>query len=229
MFTAIHNFIQLVFIGIIALFPVINPIGSAFIVSQYFEGLNNLQKRKMIKKIAFYVFILCAITLFTGHWILELFGISVPIIQLAGGIMICKLGWESLSAQSDSNTNVSEKPIEVSADILNNLSSKVFYPITFPITAGAGTISVIFTLSANAESKNLSEYVTNTGAILLAIIIMTILVYFCYFNAGRLINYLGSTSEKIISRLMAFLIFCVGLQIAVGGITSLIKLYRGVF
>src|ERR1700709_197870 len=140
MFTIIHNFIQLVFIGIIALFPVINPIGSAFIVSQYFEGLNKLQKRKTIKKIAFYTLTLCTITLFTGHWILELFGISVPIIQLAGGIMICKFGWESLSATSDANTNTNEKPTEVSIEVLNDLSNKIFYPITFPITAGAGTI-----------------------------------------------------------------------------------------
>lgn len=227
MFTVIHNFIQLVFIGIIALFPVINPIGSAFIVSQYFEGLSKLQKRKTIKKIAFYTFVLCAITLFTGHYILELFGISVPIIQLAGGIMICKFGWESLSATSDADTTTKEKPNEVSIKVLNDLSNKIFYPITFPITAGAGTISVIFTLSANANTNNLSQYFINTGAILLAIIMMALLVYFCYFNAGRLINYLGSSSEKIISRLMAFLIFCVGLQIAVGGITSLIKLYRG--
>ncbi len=222
---SIHSFIQLVFIAIIALFPVINPIGSAFIVSQYFDGLSKKERRNTIKKIAFYAFLLCTVTLFTGHWILELFGITVPIIQLAGGIMICKLGWELLSSKTEASTNTGKESAPVSANVLENLRNKLFYPITFPITAGAGTISVIFTLSAHSTVNNVSEYFINAGAILIAIIFMCLLVYFCYFNANRLVNYLGSSSEQVVNRIMAFLIFCVGLQIAVGGITSLIKLY----
>jgi multiple antibiotic resistance protein len=222
---SIHSFSQLVFIAIIALFPVINPIGSAFIVSQYFDGLSEQERRNTVKKIAFYTFLLCTVTLFTGHWILELFGITVPIIQLAGGIMICKLGWELLSSKTDANTNAAKGSGGVSDNKLKDLSTKIFYPITFPITAGAGTISVIFTLSAHSTNNNVSDYFINAGAILIAIIFMCLLVYFCYFNANRLVNYLGSSSEQVVNRIMAFLIFCVGLQIAVGGITSLIKLY----
>ena len=222
---SIHPFIQLVFIAIIALFPVINPIGSAFIVSQYFDGLTEKERRNVVKKIAFYTFLLCTVTLFTGHWILELFGITVPIIQLAGGIMICKLGWELLSSKTDANATAGKGSAGVSGNVLDNLNNKIFYPITFPITAGAGTISVIFTLSAHTTNNNITQYLINTGAILTAIIFMCLLVYVCYFNANRLVNYLGSSSEQVVNRIMAFLIFCVGLQIAVGGITSLIKLY----
>ena len=222
---SIHPFIQLVFIAIIALFPVINPIGSAFIVSQYFDRLSEQERRATVKKIAFYTFLLCTVTLFTGHWILELFGITVPIIQLAGGIMICKLGWELLSSKTDANANAGKGTPDISGSVLQDLSNKLFYPITFPITAGAGTISVIFTLSAHTTNNNITQYLINTGAILTAIIFMCLLVYVCYFNANRLVNYLGSSSEQVVNRIMAFLIFCVGLQIAVGGITSLIKLY----
>jgi multiple antibiotic resistance protein len=129
----IHGFIQLVFTGIIALFPVINPIVSAFIVSPYFDGLTKQQRRGIIIKIAVYSLLLCTITLFTGHWILELFGITVPIIQLAGGIMICKLGWESLSSSNDED----KKSSAAGAHSISDLNSNIFYPITFPITAGA--------------------------------------------------------------------------------------------
>ncbi|MEO6315135.1 MAG: MarC family protein [Chitinophagaceae bacterium] len=222
----LDNFIHFVFIGIIALFPVINPIGSAFIVSPYFNGLNRKEQRFAVKKIAFYTFLLCTITLFTGRWILELFGITVPIIQLAGGIMICKLGWESLSAKNDHETIKERKPEAVADQVLENLDDKIFYPITFPVTAGAGTISVILTLSAQTTTINLSEYFINTGAIITAIIAMSILVFICYLNANKLVHFLGPRNEQIISRIMAFLIFCVGLQIAVSGITHLIKAYR---
>jgi multiple antibiotic resistance protein len=222
----IHYFIQLVFTGIIALFPVINPIGSAFIVSPYFIGLSTKQRRSTILKIAFYSFLLCTITLFTGHWILELFGITVPIIQLAGGIMISKLGWESLASKKDEDAGKGNVPAPAVSDLLKDLDGKLFYPITFPITAGAGTISVIFTLSANTDNGHFSQYFLTTGALLLAILLMCVVVYLCYFNANRLVNYLGSNNEKIVNRLMAFLIFCVGLQIAVGGISNLIKAYK---
>lgn len=215
-----HIFIQLVFTGLIALFPVFNPLGTAFIVSPYFSGLTTRERRIMIIRIAFYSFLLCTVTLFAGHWVLDLFGITVPVIQLAGGIMICKMGWESLSSKADANADSNPIP-----DAIKDLSSKIFYPITFPITAGAGTISVVFTLSAQTASTHYSQYLINTAAILLAILLMCVLIYICYFNANRLVKYMGSNNEHIVNRLMAFLIFCVGLQIAVSGIFHLIKAY----
>lgn len=104
------------------------------------------------------------------------------------------------------------------------LQDKLFYPITFPITTGAGTISVLFTLGAHGVDANLTTYIINTTAILIAIVIMCILVIVFYSNIKLILNYFGSQTENIINRLMAFLIFCVGLQIASTGIKSLFKL-----
>ena len=217
-----HTFIHLVFIGFVAIFPVVNPIGTAFIVSPYFANLHREERIKVVKRIVLYAFLICTITLFTGHWILELFGLSVPIIQLAGGIMICKIGWEFLSSDK-SDTPIKNPNTENEVQLAGVVESKLFYPITFPITTGAGTIAVLFTLSAHIESKNFSQYLLNNGALMVSIIGICILIFFFYVNANRLINYIGSHNEKIINRLMAFLIFCVGLQIAVGGITHLIN------
>ena len=105
----------------------------------------------------------------------------------------------------------------------SNLQDKLFYPITFPITTGAGTISVLFTLSAHSAATDVSQYLVNTSAILLAIIIICAMVRFFYLNTKTIIHYLGSNGEKIVNRLAAFLIFCVGLQIAVTGIRALVK------
>jgi len=223
MSTNLHSFIHLLFIGIIALFPVINPFGSAFMVSPYLLRLTQEEKRAAVRKITMYAFFICTVSLFAGHWILELFGLSVPVVQLAGGIMICKIGREFLSSDKRDEEK-GEK-----ADEANKLSSyvyvqdRLFYPITFPVTTGAGTISVLFTLSAHSARANLTEYLVNTGAILLAIVFMCILIYIFYFNTKTIINYLGSKGEEIINRISAFLIFCVGLQIAITGITSLLK------
>lgn len=217
-----HPFVHFLFIGIIALFPVVNPIGSAFIINPYLSNLSVAEKSRAVKKITFYAFCICTVSLFAGHWILELFGISIPVIQLAGGIMICKMGWEFLSSDKDA-----EKPVvnggEAIVDGYENIADKLFYPITFPITTGAGTISILFTLSAHSSDANRAVYIMNTLAIMLAIIVMCILIYIFYSKTKNIINYLGSNGEKIVNRITAFLIFCVGLQIAVTGIRSLVK------
>lgn len=218
-----HTFLHSLFVGIIALFPVVNPIGSAFIVSPYFSDLSNSEKRKAVGKIAFYAFCICTVSLFAGHWILELFGISIPIIQLAGGIMICKIGWEFLTSDKKDDKTATDKGEAAKHSGYDDIQGKLFYPITFPITAGAGTISVLFTLSADSAMSGMKDYYIDTGAILLAIVFMCILIYIFYFNTKTMIHYLGANGEVIFNRIIAFLIFCVGLQIAVTGIKSLMK------
>lgn len=217
----IESFLEVVFLGFIALFPVVNPIGTALMVDPYFTGLSRSERVSAARKVSVYALIICVFTLFTGHWILELFGLSVPIIQLGGGIMICKIGWEFLTSDKSSDA-----PDPVVQDSDNKefarLEGKLFYPITFPITTGAGTIAVLFTLSAHVQEKTFSGYMLNNAALLISILGICILIFIFYMNAGRLIRYMGSQNEKIVNRLMAFLIFCVGLQIAVGGITELI-------
>lgn len=216
-----HSFVHLIFIGIIALFPVVNPIGSALIVNHYFAGLSKSEKRNVVLKINFYAFLMCSVTLFAGHFILQLFGITIPVIQLAGGIMICKTGWEFLTAG---------KPEEHSTDAVNrpvtkkDLQDKLFFPITFPITMGAGTMAVLFTLSAHGANSNFSSYMLNSVALLISVLALCVMLYICYMNAETLLKYTGSNGEKIINRIVAFLTFCVGLQIAVTGIKALFKI-----
>lgn len=175
-----------------------------------------------VKRVSLYVLIVCTITLILGQWILQLFGISVPIVQFAGGIMICKLGWEMLGATP---TNDPPPRTEGTDELtkIAHLRSQLFYPITFPMTAGAGTLSVIFTLSAHSESLDMHDHLINMGAIFVAIVVMSIFVFIFFTNASRVVKYMGSRNEQIVNRIMAFLIFCVGLQIAFGGLTTLVK------
>ncbi|MBS1527015.1 MAG: MarC family protein [Bacteroidetes bacterium] len=216
----LDTFIHLALIGFVALFPVVNPLGTAFIISPYFSELSRKERLKAVKKITFNALALCAFTLFLGHWILQLFGLSIPIIQLAGGIMICKIGWESLAADNPDTKKEAETDESEIAD--HSIENKLFYPITFPMTTGAGTIAVLFTLSAHGANKDMTLYLLNVAALLVSIIGICVLIFIFYLNTNRVIRYIGSHNEVIINRIMAFLIFCVGLQIAYGGITNLV-------
>ncbi|MCZ2222389.1 MAG: MarC family protein [Chitinophagales bacterium] len=219
----INPFLHMLFISVIALFPVINPIGSALIVNPYLSKLSNNERKLAVRKITLYAFSICVVALFAGHFILELFGISIPVIQLAGGIIICKMGWESLSEKN--NSEADDKNIdELKDNSFDNLSNKLFYPLTFPITTGAGTISVLFTLSAHSTNVHWTEYLINTTAVLVSISFLCFLVYFFYRNTDKIVKKLGTNGQTIANRFIAFLIFCVGLQIAVTGIKALFKL-----
>lgn len=226
MFPQINSLVQLSFLAFIALFPVVNPIGTAFVVVPYFARLKAAEKRTAVRRITLYSFCVCVVALLVGHWILRLFGLSIPVVQLAGGIMICKMGWQHLSSD-ESSSSANGQPPTAAVDDYATVREQLFYPLTFPLTTGAGTISVVFTLSAQGAGSlrdlqsNWAGYVLNMAAILLAVVAMCALVYFFYLNTGSFVQKLGPESAKIFDRLMAFLIFCVGLQIAANGAKAL--------
>jgi multiple antibiotic resistance protein len=219
-----QTFLNLVFIGIIALFPVVNPIGSALILTPFFENLTKIEKRRAVGKITFYSFCICTVSLFFGQWILRLFGISIPIVQLAGGIMICKIGWDFLSSEPKPSSDHDVVKDEINVSAYKHIAGKLFYPITFPATTGAGTISVLFTLSAHNNEFGSAEYYLNVGSILVSIIVICLMIYIFYLNTKTILHYLGPNGETIVNRISAFLIFCVGLQIGYTGLKALFNL-----
>lgn len=216
------SFLHLVVVGFITLFPPVNPIGSAFIVDPFLHSLNSSERRAASARVAFYCFTICTTTLLIGSWIFELFGISLPVVQLAGGVLISAMGWKLLSS-SDGDT-VKGSAESAAPAKQSNVEGLLFYPIAFPITTGAGTISVILTLSAHAHATDLVEHLMNKGALWLGIILMCITIYLSFAYTPALLRKLGTRGEQIVNRLSAFLVFCVGIQIAYGGLKTLFNL-----
>lgn len=214
------QFIHNVFIGFIALFPVINPLGIAFIVNPFLEGTTRRERKRYVLRIALYTFYLCTITLFSGQWILQLFGLSVPVIRLAGGIMICKIGWDMLSGKDDDQQERADIHVDGGS---KSIRDKLFYPITFPITSGAGTISVLFTLSSHSTEMGFKAYMLNNAAIMISVIAMCVLVYIMYLNTNKIIERIGEKNKVIVDKIFAFLIFAVGLSIALDGMMQFIE------
>ena len=214
------NFLNLIFISFLSLFPAVNPIGSAFIVDPLLGDLAFPARKRAAKKIAFYCLIICTVTALFGSYILRLFGISIPVVQLAGGIMICRMGWQLLTSDDQiKGKKETAQPDRRPGDI----DDLLFYPIAFPMSAGAGTISVILTLSAHEEEKSILTHFVNLGALFIAIVLICVLIYVCYVNTARLVHRLGPRGEQIVNRLSAFLVFCIGMQIAWGGIHALLQ------
>jgi multiple antibiotic resistance protein len=218
-----QSFLNLVFIGFISLFPPVNPLGTALLLDPFFHHLNQHERRTAAKKIALYCLALCAATTIVGSWIFKLFSISVPVVQIAGGILICKMGWELLSSETPIKTSegVNGHPDELKNQ--QNIDELLFYPLAFPMTTGPGTFSVLLTLSAHSHSSHLPVYFMNLSAIIFAVVLMTILIYFSFAFTPNLVKRFGPRGRLVVNRLTAFLVFCVGLQIMTTGLISLIK------
>ena len=216
---SVSSFLDLAFVGFVALFPPVNPVGTAFVVDPFMHHLTRTERKLAAGKIAIYCFLICTITLFVGSWLFKLFGISLPVVQMAGGILICRTGWELLSSNSGPK-NSAEKS---SPGRPNEIEDILFYPLAFPMTTGAGTISVLLTLSAHSNENAWGPHLLNLSAIFLAIVIMCILIFVCYAFTPAVLGRLGPRGEQIVNRLSAFLVFCVGLQIATTGLKHLMK------
>ncbi|MDR1203770.1 MAG: MarC family protein [Tannerellaceae bacterium] len=220
---SIHDYIYIFVSSFIALFPVVNPIGSGFIVNGFLGELDDAQRKVYVKKIIINCILIGVGSLFAGHLILLLFGLAIPVIQLGGGIIICKTGLEWLS---DSETEKTDKEQPAMDKInVNDIEKKLFYPISFPISLGPGSMSVIFTLMASAVVKgNFLSTGLNYAIISLAIISLLVILYIFLSQGTRLMKKLGRTGNMVLNKLIAFITFCIGIQIMVTGISKIFHL-----
>ena len=220
---SVHEIVYTFVSAFVALFPVMNPIGSGFIVNNYLSGLSDSERKTANKKIIFNSLLIAIGSLLTGHFVLLLFGLAIPIIEVGGGIIICKtgLGW-----LADSMTTSTGKAEQTMSKInIDEIQNKLFYPIAFPMCMGPGTISVIFTLMAAASKQNnFIDTGINYLVIILAILAVC-LIFFIFLSQGeRIMNKLGDSGSLVINKLIAFITFCIGIQIFFNGIAKIFHL-----
>jgi multiple antibiotic resistance protein len=142
---------------------------------------------------------------------------------LTGGIIIAATAW-SLLFENDANASGRKKHEEIGAsgsEDDGDLAGKIFYPFTFPITAGPGTLVVMLTLSARLSNESLPETVSGHAGIVLAAVLLSVSVYLCYGYAPRLIRAVSPSTIHGILRVIAFILMCIGVQIAWDGISML--------
>jgi multiple antibiotic resistance protein len=212
-------------LGFSALLPVVNPLGSALVFLGLVGNAPIDTYRALARRIAINMVIFFAVIELVGSSLLTFFGISLPIMQVAGGIVLAMIGW-SLLNQKDSAPSP-EKTEEVAPAVteyeIASLREKAFYPFTFPITAGPGCIVVMLTLSIHAKHSTITETVLSYVGLFIATIVLAITIYLCYAYAPKIERSISPATAHGILRVIAFILFCIGVQIAWNGIDGLLK------
>ncbi len=208
-------FAKAIFLIVSALFPIVNPLGGAPIFLSLTDYYSTDQRKLLSRRIAINSFLLLIGSFFIGTHILAFFGISIPVVQVGGGLVVMSAGWKLLNQNDDDPARQ-----DVHRDVdLRDLFAKAFYPLTLPLTVGPGSISIAITLGANEPKEGILLPII--GAVV-GMILIAFSVYLCYAFSDRLARILGATGMTIIMRLSSFLLVCIGFQIIWNGFSALL-------
>ncbi|MBV9761430.1 MAG: MarC family protein [Acidobacteriaceae bacterium] len=202
-----------------ALFPIVNPLGNTPIFLSLTPGYSTNARAILSRKIALNSYWLLLGSMLIGSHILNFFGISIPVVQVGGGLVVISTGWTLLRSESQQSRAHTEKKI-TSQDI----ASRAFYPLTLPLTVGPGSISVALTIGAN-QSPHRGD-VTRLAAAIIGTALVALSVYLSYRFAERVARLLGDTAMNVIVRLTSFILLCIGVQIMWNGVRALLSSWR---
>jgi multiple antibiotic resistance protein len=208
--------VKTLFLFVSALFPIVDPLGGAPIFLTLTRDYLPTERRVLSRRIAMNSFFLLIGSYFIGTHILAFFGISLPVVQVGGGLVVISTAWTMLKPHDE------EERSEVGQSAQKrDPFQQAFYPLTLPLTVGPGSISVAITLGANlAHYRGVN--VLGIVAALIGSLPVAISIFLCYGFADRLARVLGDTAMNVIMRLTSFLLLCIGVQILWNGVSSLL-------
>ena len=212
------DFASTVLLAVAALLPIVDPLGSAPVYLAITAELTPEEQKRTAKAVALNSFLLLIGSALIGAYVLDFFSLSVPAVQIAGGILICVIAWSLLNSASFAPARPRNGASAMTPD---ELSQRAFYPLTMPLTVGPGSISVAVTLGANPK-PGLRTLIVTAAAHALGILIVALSVYFCYRYADRILKRLGPTGTGVMVRLTAFILLCIGVQICWNGLHALL-------
>lgn len=204
------------FLFVSALFPIVDPLGGAPIFLALTRDYLPPERRALSWRIAVNSFFLLIGSYFIGTHILAFFGISLPVVQVGGGLVVISTAWAMLKQRDDDQRSEVGRSAQQ-----RDPFQHAFYPLTLPLTVGPGSISVAVTLGANMAHL---RWVNLPGIIaaLIGSVLLAISIYLCYGFADRLARILGETAMNVIMRLTSFLLLCIGVQILWNGVSALL-------
>jgi multiple antibiotic resistance protein len=194
----------------ITLLPIINPLSTAPIFAATVGG-NAEMARQLARQVAINSFIVIVVSILVGTYVLALFGISLPVVRIGGGLLVAATGWRMLNRTEDDDVHAAAAAV-TSEMPYAEIVKRSFFPITFPLTTGPGTIAASIALGADAPRSAL-QYAAGAVVAAAGAALVAVGLYYLFKNSAAVLMRLGEIGTLVMMRLMAFILLCIGIQI----------------
>jgi multiple antibiotic resistance protein len=198
-----------------ALFPIVNPVGTAPIFLTMTSRITLREQRLLSWKVSLYAFILLVVSVLLGGVIIRFFGIRIAHVEIAGGLILFHTAWEMLNGNR-------EAPTAESGTSLKSVPDMSFFPLTLPITAGPGCIAVAIAIGGRIAHNSLASTLEGYAGAVLGILGVALTVWLCFHFAQRVFSKLGSTGTMVVTKMSAFVLLAIGVEIFWSGLSQLI-------
>jgi multiple antibiotic resistance protein len=201
-----------------SLFPIVNPVGAAPIFFGLTKDCTPRERGALALQVARNGFLLLLASLLIGSHVLEFFGLTLPVVRIAGGLIVASLGWQLLHAED------APHPDRAAVEGGDSRRPDAFYPLTMPLTVGPGSISVAIALGSQRPTGVAFAHLALLGASAVAgLFAIAGTIYVCYRYAEEIIWVLGERGTNVVLRMSAFILLCIGIQIIWNGYQALIS------
>lgn len=201
-----------------ALFSIVNPIGASLTFGRVTADRTHAERLRLARRIGLYALLMLLGSLWLGSYVLTFMGISIGALRIAGGLVVATRAWELLTAPDQQQARKGAQAASSSSQPVEDIA---FFPLTMPFTTGPGTISVAITLGSERPGNEaaLIPFFIGVSA---AALVVAVTVWGTYSFADRVMSGLGDSGTRILTRLVAFLLLCVGVQIMCSGVEQLL-------
>ena len=204
-------------LGFPALFSIVNPVSGAFIFRTRTVERPHAERVRLARRVGLYAALVMLVALWAGSYVLAFFGITLPALRCAGGVVLALYAWGSLNAPERREARKAEQ-----VDAAAGLDDVAFYPLTLPFTTGPGTISVAVALGSARPAGGLATVPFFIGMTVAALAVAG-LVWALYSASDKLSSLLGQVASRAVTRLSAFFQLCIGVQILITGVTEILR------
>jgi multiple antibiotic resistance protein len=202
---------------LIGLFSLINPLSALPVYIGMTQDYTEENKLRTLKKTCIYIFIICVVSYYLGVYLLNFFGITIPALRVAGGLIIFRSGWQLLNLKH--KKELRGKLDDDDGDKKEDIS---FSPLAMPLLAGPGSMSFLITLYST-RSENVTNAFKQDILAVLAIIIVSVSIYFVFKFAPKLMKYTGKAGLNSLSKVMGFIVIGIGVQMIISSVATVIK------
>lgn len=212
-------------LGLVVILPLANPLTTVALFLGLAGNMNREERNRQSLMASVYVFAIMMVAFYAGQVVMNTFGISIPGLRVAGGLIVAFIGFRMLFPQQkmEDQPEVESKSEELNKHPTANIA---FVPLAMPSTAGTVTIAMIISSASTIKhGADFPDWVLMVAPVLVFLSVSVIL-WGCLRSSGAIMKLVGKGGIEAISRLMGFLLVCMGVQFIINGILEIVTTFH---